>query len=207
MRSLFGALIGCALLWLIYTLFGQAHAAYGADVIDTGRAILVFGKIVVASLLLGIVVVTTFVPALAEWVGNLFFNPNEEIEKSPHSVAVAACARGEYAEAIEEYKSLWENNPGDAVALGEVVRLYCEKLDDSHAAVDYLQSKLGDERTNEEEALLRFLLAEIHWTYLKDAPRARELLQGAIEADPGSNHSAQAEHRLREIESRLAAES
>ena len=52
MRSFFGALIGCALLWLIYTLFGQAHAAYGADVIDTGRAILVFGKIVVASLLL-----------------------------------------------------------------------------------------------------------------------------------------------------------
>jgi tetratricopeptide (TPR) repeat protein len=207
MRSLFGALIGCALLWLIYILFAQAHAAYDSEVIDTGRAILVFGKIVVASLLLGIVVVTTFVPAFAEWVGNLFFNPSQEIEKSPHSAAVAAYARGEYAEAIEEYKSLWESNPADAVALGEVVRLSCEKLDDPHAAVDYLQSKLGDERTNEEEALLRFLLAEIHWTYLKDARRACELLQGAIEADRGGNHSAAAQHRLREIESSLAAES
>src|SRR4051812_26610681 len=104
MRSLFGSVLGLALVWLSYTLFRQAPEAYSAEVVDPSRVIVVFGEIVVVAVAFAIVILTTFLPAVAEWMGNLVFNPNEQIEKSPHTAALAAYARGEYEQAVNEYK-------------------------------------------------------------------------------------------------------
>ena len=116
MRSPIRTIVFVILLVVAYVLFHQARAAWGVTDeegarVDGGKIILLFGGIVVVGVIIAILFVTTIMPQIAEGLGNLFFNPNEQIEKNPHAEAMAAVARGEYEEAIEAYQAIYEKRP------------------------------------------------------------------------------------------------
>ena len=91
-----------ALLGFAAATFRDLHAAYNAEIVDGNRIFALFSQLVLVAVGLGIILVTTFIPVIAEWFGNYFFNPNEQIEEAPDARARAARANGEYEAAIEE---------------------------------------------------------------------------------------------------------
>lgn len=206
MRSFSGILIAAALAYLAVILFGEARSAMAVENPDQSHVVMLFGALVLVALTVGGVLVVVFLPSLGDWVGNLFFNPNEAPEKAPHADALAAVARGEYEQAIEEYRKCVERDEGDTHALSEMVRLYCDKLSDPVSAENVLEEALSKDRVHEDAAFISNRLAEVYWKYQHDARRARELLLQVIETFPNTKHSANAQHRLQEIERQLATE-
>lgn len=194
------------LVYLTIVLFGEAREAMNAEVTDQSRVVLLFGSVILVGLAAGAAFVLSLLPAIGDWVGNLVFNPNEKIEKAPHSDALAAVARGDYPRAIEEYRKVVDNNARDTLALSEIARLQAEKLKDPAAAAASLEEALENEWAQDEGAFLRSRLAEVYWTHLHDVTRARAVLLQVIESSPNTRHAANAQHRLQEIERQLAME-
>ena len=92
------------------------------------------------------------------------------------------------------------------MALSEIVRLECEHLDNPAAAADILEQALEREWTPEDAAFLTSRLVDVYWKHQRKAREARALLMQIIEAMPGTKHSANAQHKLQEIERQLAME-
>ena len=192
MRLAISLLITAGLLWLAVFLCEQAKTAE--------NPFLYFGGAVLLGIVAGTVVVLTLLPRLGDGIGSAFFVPNEPIEKNPHADALAAIARGDYARAIDEYEKAYSKNPSDTHALSEMARLYCEKLHDPAPAAELLESGLDHDLPPEDAAFLSARLAEVYWNYQRDGVKARALLTQVIELMPNTRHSANAAHRLQEIE-------
>ncbi len=206
MRNLSGLLIAAALAYLAIILFGEARATTNAEVVDQTRVVMLFGSLVLISLVIGVILVLTFLPAFGDWIGGMFFNPSEQIEKSPHAGALAAIACGDYERAVAEYRACIENDPNDTHAISEIVHIYCDKLDEPVHAEEILEEALARDWAHDDAAFLTHRLAEVYWGHQHDARRARELLLQVIENFPNTKHSANAQHKLQEIERQLAAE-
>ena len=206
MRTLSGMLIAATLAYLCVILFGEARTAMAAENPDQSRVVMLFGGLVLVGLVTGGVIVVVFLPAFGDWVGDFFFNPNQQAEKAPHADALAAIARGDYEQAIAEYRKCVERDGTDTHAVSEIVRLYCDKLGDPVSAESVLEEALAQDRTHEDAAFLSNRLAEVYWNHQHDARRARELLLQVVETFPNTKHSANAQHRLQEIERQLATE-
>ena len=206
MRSFSGILIAAALAYLGIILFGEARTAMASEIPDQSRVVMLFGALVLVGLVTGGVLVVMFLPVVGDWVGNFFFNPNERAEKPPHADALAAIARGDYEQAVAEYRKCIERDENDTHALSEMVHLYCDKLGDPVSAESLLEEALAKDWAHDDAAFLSNRLAEVYWKYQHDARRSRELLLQVIETFPNTKHSANAQHRLQEIERQLATE-
>ena len=206
MRNFSGILITAAIAYLGFVLFREAHIAMAVEPeqVNQGRVVLLFGGLVLTALAAGGVVVVLFLPAFAEWVGNFFFNPNERAENTPHAGALAAFARGDYEKAVAEYRRCVERDETDTHAISEMAHLYCDKLDDPASAESVLEEALAKDWEHDEAVFLSNRLADVYWKHQHDARRARELLRKVVETFPNTKHSANAQHRLREIERELA---
>ena len=205
MRIISGLAIAAGLLYLGIVLFQEARLAMSAELVDQSRVVMLFGAVVLTALVGGGVLVVSFLPIFGNWVGNFFFNPNEQLERSPHAEALAASARGDFEDAILEYRACLERNPSDTLALSEISRLHAEKLGDPHAAVAMLDEALRQDWSAEDAAFLKTRLANAYWTQLHDAARARELLQEIVACFPNTPHAVNARHRLREIDREISS--
>jgi tetratricopeptide (TPR) repeat protein len=208
MRSPIRTILFFILLVLAFVLFHRARAAYGnPDLPPNPSTILgLFAGIVVMGVGIAILFVTTIMPAMVESMTNLFFNPNEKIEKDPHSDAISAVARGEYEEAIVAYRAIYENDPTDTLALSESAKIYCEHLDNPAGAAELLVEALKKEWPPQAVAFLSTRLVDVYWKYQHDGRSARALLLQIMEALPDTRHAANASHRLQEIDKELALE-
>ena len=205
MRSPLGLIFGVALAWLSYILFNEAHGASNLD--DHTRVAMLFVGVVLTAVAAAVTLVVTFLPAIGDFFGNLFFNPNEKFDKAPHADALSAIARGDYEAAAEEYLKIVNEHPEDTMALSELARIYCEKLENPQAAEQVIEDALAHEGAAMDDAgFLTIRLAEVYWKYQHDIRKARELLLGVIEDFPNTQHSNNATHRLQEIERQLATE-
>jgi tetratricopeptide (TPR) repeat protein len=203
MKDLPRNLIILALLALTIVLFRQAQAAYQVEDADATRVVMLFGAVVLVGATAGGLMVVAFLPHFGDAVGNALFHPNEKIEKDPHADAMGAIARGDYHRAIEEYQKVFAQDPNDTLALSEMARIYCEKLQEPEAAASLLEDALQRELETGDAAFLCSRLADVYWNYQHDIVRARELLMQVIETMPNTRHSANASHRLQEIERQL----
>lgn len=200
MRNITRLFVVLALLWLAYTLFNKANAAYSQEEVDSTRVVMLFGGMLLVALAAGGFFVVSFLPEIGEGVGNFFFNPNEPAPANPHGKALAAVARGDYRGAIHEYEEIFEKNPADTLALSEITHLYCDKLHEPAPAAELLEKALSREWMAEDAAFLTSRLVDVYWHHQGNLSRARELLLQVIELLPGTKHAANAQHRLHEIE-------
>ncbi len=206
MRTLTRLLIFLGLAYLAFVLFHEARLASKDPDIDPSKVVMLFAGVVLVGGTMAILVVVLVMPRIGDAVGNFFFQPNQEVEKDPHSAAVAALARGDYAAAVEAYRKVIESDPDDALSYCEIAKISCEHLDDALGASTILEQALRREWPTEDVAFLSARLVDVYWKYQHDARSARALLARIIESLPGTRHASNAEHRLREIEQQLALE-
>lgn len=115
--------------------------------------------------------------------------------------AVAKMAQGDYEGAIEEYEEMLRNEPDKPFPIGEMARIYAEKLKDPQKALAVLQKHLNSHAWPEDDsAFLMFRMVDIQVEALGDLEGARERLQQIIGAFPNTRHSANAHHKMNEVE-------
>ena len=203
---LFRPLIALALAWLTFVIFSYARDEMKKEHSDAGKVVLCFGGVVLVGSAAGVLVVTMVMPAVGDAIGHFFYNPNEQIEKSPHAGAMVAIAHGDYETAVQEYLKAFEQDPHDMLALSEVAKIECEHLGNPAAAADILEQALGREWTQEDAAFLTSRLVEVYWKHQHNFRDARALLMQIIETMPGTKHAANAQHKLQELERQIALE-
>src|SRR4051794_29355946 len=120
MRALPRMLLFLGLAYLTYVLFHEANLARKNPEVDPSKIVLLFAVTVLVGGTAAIIVVSMVLPAIGDMVGNFFFQPSEEVEKDPHSSAQAALARGEYSEAVDQYKQIIAEDPTDTLSYSEI---------------------------------------------------------------------------------------
>jgi len=209
---LFRPLLALALAWLTFIIFTYASAEMkrvdddGNKKPDGTKVVLYFGGVVIVGGAAGVLFATMVMPAIGDAIGKFFFAPDEKMEKSPHADALVAIARGDYETAVQEYLHAFGKDPHDTLALSEVVRLECDHLDNPDAAADILEQALDREWAAEDAAFLTSRLVDVYWKHQHKVREARALLMQIIETMPGTKHSANAQHKLQEIERQVALE-
>jgi tetratricopeptide (TPR) repeat protein len=206
MRALPRLLLFLGLAYLAFVLFHEARLAKANPDIDPSKVVMLFAGFILIGGSAAIIVVVMVMPAIGDAVGNFFFQPNQEIEKDPHASAQAALARGDYAGAVEEYRQMIINDPGDTLSYSELAKISCEHLDDAAGAQAILEEALQREWSPDDAAFLSARLVDVYWKFQHDARSARALLLQIIETMPATRHAANAEHRLKDIEHQIALE-
>ena len=206
MRNLIGWLTIIGLLWLEFVFYHEVVVIRDAENPDNTKLLVLFAGIIFVAVVIGTIAAVAIVPAIGEFIGNFIFNPNQEIEKNPHSEALAKIAQGDYEAAIASYRKNLSENPDDMHALSEIINLYCDKLHDLDAAQEFLEESLKHDWPAEQGAFLASRLVDVYWNHKHDATRARHLLMQIAETMPDTRHAANAIHRLHEIERALANE-
>ncbi len=162
-----------------------------------------YGAVILLGAGIAIIFALTVVPFFAERAAGLVYGPTEKLEKGPHADALSRAAQGDYEGAIAAYERvLADKDPEDTLALSEIAHLYADKLGDPQAAVDRLTAALERDWEPDKAAFLTFRLADLYWKNLAQFEPARLLLEQILERMPGSTHSANAMHRIREIDIR-----
>jgi uncharacterized protein HemY len=194
------------LAWLMVVLFHESQALRSEETPDGTKVMLIFLALIILAVVVGTLVATTIVPQIGETIGNFFFNPDQEIEKAPHTDAMAKLAQGDYEGAIEEFKNCLDDNPDDMHAASEIVHIYCDKLVDIDSAEAFLEDALQKEWPPEQGAFLASRMVDIYWNYRHDAMRAKHVLAQIAETMPDTKHAANAVHRMHEIDRALMDE-
>jgi tetratricopeptide (TPR) repeat protein len=191
------ALLG---LLLLHGASVQAHAEHT----DANKVILYFCGAILDGLILALLVAKLFVSAIGDRVGTYFFNPGEEIEHDPHADAIAKLAQGDPDGAIEVYEEILRKDPADTLAISEIARICCRDLGDTARAATVLERALAEEWPHEQSSFLGNRLADVYMLQ-EDPLRAREVIQQIAETMQGTRYGANAQHRLHEVERKIAA--
>jgi tetratricopeptide (TPR) repeat protein len=207
MRILVRSLIVAALVWVGVVLYFDAknEQEKGEDA-DKSKVVLLFAGMTLVGAVAGVIAGLALLPAVGDAAGHFLYDPNEKIQKDPHSAAVAKLAQGETEEAAEEYVKVWRDNPHDTLALTEIVHLYCDKLKKFDEAEAILTEAVSMSLPPEEAGVAAARLADVYWNYQHDAIRAKEMLVQIAETMPNTKFAANAQHKLLEIDRALANE-
>lgn len=205
MRIFLRVLVVAALVWLGVVIFIDARAQQAVENPDHSKIMVAFAGIILVALVTGCIVALSVIPALGDWVAGLLVSPTEEIAHDPHTDAQARIAQGDYEGAIAVFLGIYGHDPSDVHALSEAGRLYVEKFHDPERAAGLFEDALQGERTHEEVAFLANRLVDIYWLQQNDAERSCALLAQIVESLPGTKHSANAQHRIHEIERAAAS--
>jgi tetratricopeptide (TPR) repeat protein len=131
----------------------------------------------------------------------MMFSSVETIRPDEGMRAAAKLAQGDYEGAIAEHEKNLEANPEQTHPAVEIARICTSKLQDPHRALSVLLQHLASREWPEDDAaFLRFRIADVHLEPLHDFDGARRQLEQVIADFPNTRHSANAQHRLHEIE-------
>jgi len=148
----------------------------------------------------GILFVIYVLPLLGEAAGEAVFSSGEQIKVTEGMKAAAKIAAGDYEGAITWYKAHLEEKPDDSFAVSEIAKLYNDKLGQPDQALAFLQEKLeGREWAPDDAAFLMFRIADLY-TERKSYADAKNILEQVVGTFSGSRHSANARHKINELE-------
>jgi len=193
-----------ALCWLAYILFGEVRHASALQETDSTRVILLFGGIVLVAVAIAVFFAIYILPRIGEKLVGSVYNPNEQIERDPHSAALAKKAGGDWEGAVRAYLRCYAKNPDDSVALNDIIHIYTDKIGNPTRAATLLERELSKEWPPEHAAFLASRLVDVYLNHQHDIFRARALLIQIAETMPDTAHAANAQHRLRDIDRMLA---
>ena len=201
MRLLPRVLIVVILLVAMFLLIRHVKALAAAEEMEMSLLVSYYISILGLAAVTAVVSCVSLLPLLGEFVGNVVFTPNHQLERNPHHDALARLAAGDFQGAIDEYRAVFEEDPEDLHAASEVARIYCEKLNAPEPAEDFLVEALSyEDRTPEDVAFLSQRLVDVCWNYQRDGIRARAILIKIAEDLPETREAANAMHRLQEID-------
>ena len=148
----------------------------------------------------GILFVAVVLPRLGDAFTTAMFSSGETVGKDSSVKAAALLAQGDYEGAIEEHEKTFAGNPSEPHPISEIAKICAEKLDDPVRALHVLQTHLeGQEWKPDHAAFLMFRMVDVHAAQQQHA-EARELLEQIIGHFPDTRHSANAKHRIHEVE-------
>ncbi len=149
----------------------------------------------------GILVVKYVIPWFGDVMGEAVFSSGEKVEQDEMTKAAACISQGDYQGAISHYEKMLDEKPDDPFPVAEIAKVYAERLHDPQAALraleEHLQSK---EWPVDDAAFIMFRIAEVHLTHRHDFETARDMLEQVIGNFPNTRHSANAHHKMSEIE-------
>lgn len=157
-------------------------------------------SIILLAIVGGVFFVTVILPKLGDAVGTVMYSSGEEIQQDEGMKAAALMAKGDYLGAVAQFEKLAERKPEDPYPVSEIAKLYAEKLGDPGKALELLQQHLESrEWTEDNAAFLMFRLVDVH-TSRKDYDSSKDILEQVAGNFPGTRHSANARHRINELE-------
>jgi tetratricopeptide (TPR) repeat protein len=204
MRLLPRLLILAALFFVGIVLFREARLEQATEGSDPSKIVMLFVGVVFLSVIAATLLAGGIIPVVGELIGQLFYTPGQEAPKDKHAAAMGKIAQGDYEGAAQEYLAAFAKDPTDTLAVSEAAHLYSDKLNQPHEAARILEEAVEGEHPVEEGAFLASRLVDVYWNDLKDAVRARQVLIQIAENLPETKHSANAHHRLSEIDRALA---
>lgn len=149
----------------------------------------------------GFFVVKFVLPWFGDAVSTAILSSGEEVKIDESMKAAAKLAQGDYEGAITEYEKALRENPAQSFPVGEIAKICAEKLHDPQRALQVLEQHLdAREWTEDDAAFLRFRIIDLHVVHLKDFDTAHALLEKVIADFPNTRHSANAHHKLGEVE-------
>ncbi len=155
----------------------------------------------------GLMFVFYVLPSFGDAVGEAMLSSAEEAGTDPYLKARGKIAIGDYEGAVAEFRQIARENPEDRLPITEIVKLYLERLHDPANAELVLENAIRDEHWSPEDASwFIFKLVDLVQTHQsEDQDRVVNLLQKVMRRYPQTRHSANATHRLREIDPQLVA--
>ena len=207
MRPRFGLTLSFLCAGLTWWLFRRARIAFSAEAIGGTEAVLFLGGAIVLSVVTGIVIVTAFLPAVGELVGNFFFQPNTKLDRTAQDKAREALERGDPDKALRYFHEAHAAEPGDILSISEIARLLCEHRHAPEAAREFLEETMRQRDWTSDD--LAFLLLRLAWVCAHDAhdpARAREVWQGIVLAYPGTRYAEQAQEEIAALDVKGASD-
>jgi tetratricopeptide (TPR) repeat protein len=149
----------------------------------------------------GILMVKFFIPWLGDLMGEAVFSSGEEVEQDSMTKAAACIAQGDYKGAIEHYEKMLEDKPDDPFPVAEIAKVNAERLHNPQAALQALEEHLqSKDWPVDDAAFIMFRIADVHLMHRHDFEAARDMLEQVIGNFPNTRHSANAHHKMSEIE-------
>jgi tetratricopeptide (TPR) repeat protein len=147
--------------------------------------------------LVGILFVTTLLPAIAQKMTHAVYDSGEEVERDPFHDARVLMAQGEWEGAIAAFRTAAEQDPLNRMPYVEIAKIQKFNLEDPHAAIATLREAVeGQEWEQNDAAFLMFRLAELYDEDVGDRAAAVALMEQVIEQFPETRHSANARTKL-----------
>jgi len=157
--------------------------------------------VIVMGVIGGILCVKFVIPWIGDAFGEAVFSSGEKVEQDEMTKAAACISQGDYAGAIGHYEKMLDDKPDDPFPVAEIAKIHAERLHDPHSALraleEHLQSK---DWPVDDAAFLMFRIADVHLTHLHDFETAHDMLEQVVGNFPNTRHSANAHHKISELE-------
>ncbi len=157
-------------------------------------------SIILLAVVGGVILVTVVLPRMGDAVGTMMYSSGEKLGEDKGRKAAALLAQGDYEGAIAEYQKVIVDNPDDTFAISEIAKIRSEHLDSPITALSFLQEHLErQEWPPDNAAFLMFRMVDV----LMDQEQyddAKEVLEQIVGNFPGTRHSANANHKITDIE-------
>lgn len=165
---------------------------------DDGMMLMYFMGI---GLFLGLLAVKYVLPWFGDILGTIVYSSGEKVEATGNAKAAAKLAQGDYEGAIAEHEKSLEKEPLQSFSVAEMAKIYADRLEDPGSALKVLLQKLASHSwPDDDAAFLRFRIVDLHVHHFKDYTAARQALEKIMVDFPHTRHSANARHRLNDVE-------
>lgn len=149
----------------------------------------------------GILAVKYLLPWIGDAFGESLYSSGEVTEQDEMTKAAACISQGNYEGAISHYEKMLEDKPDDPFPVAEIAKIHAERLHDPQSALAALSNHLQSrEWPVDDAAFIMFRISEVYMTHLHDFSAARDMLEQVIGNFPNTRHSANAHHKITEIE-------
>lgn len=148
----------------------------------------------------GFFVVLVLLPRFGDAVGTAMLSSGEVVSGDGGRKVAALLAQGDYEGAIGEYEQMVKDQPDDPHPISEMAKICAEKLKDPVRAIHLLGQHLeSHEWTEDNAAFLMFRMVDIHLQE-HEYDEAKDILEHIAGNLPGTRHSANARHKIEEVE-------
>jgi len=149
----------------------------------------------------GIIAVKYLLPWIGDAIGESMYSSGEQLEQDGLMKAAACISQGDFEGALAHYQKMIEEKPEDPFPAAEMAKVHAERLGDPQTAVEVLSNHLQSRAWSvDDAAFLLFRLVEVQTNHLHDFAAARTTLEQVIASYPNTRHSANAHHKITELE-------